>query len=774
MKAMLLFFIFLTFSLVNAVTILSQDFTSTTFPPTGWTVEGPEPTAWVRTGSNIAGGLPGELGLNYSPSAYGTYKFISPAFDTRKVHDMTLSFRHYLDDYDFNTNPYTIGLMVYSGTTGWSNIWSITTSANIPATLINLTIPFSLGLSVDTKIAFFFEGNNFDIDFWVIDDIVLTYTNTLGSGTWTLGNHYPVGDIIVPDGHNFHMFNGTRFYFEAGKALRVYGSLNVDGTEGNEVLFTSISGNRDWLGIKFENISVANDSSIIQYATVEKSTDSGIYVYYAYKIRIEHSIFRENYATNGGGMVISRSNVIVSDCDIYNNESQYYGAGAYFFDCVANLNGCRIYQNYNNYPMTNANAGLALYMCIVSNVKKNIICNNSSPYATSNAVYMKFCDGVFQRNLVANNSARGIYAESSSVEILNCTIANNEHYGLYNINALTVRNTIFNMNGDIGESDIYNQAAANELFISYSCVPYGTLIIFGNGIAPANFTNNQTDHAQFVLPSDWGPTSDALAADWRPYYQSCTIDTGDPSSPPDPDLSRADIGMHYRLLKPLIKQVIDVPSDQGHQIDLTWNSSDVDVSFYPNAFYSVWREGSSRTDNVVFVSDPSQITPGFQTNGREIVWRDGTRTWFYLQQVWAMNFTDYGWTAPTLQDSSSTGNHDVNFMVAYHNNNGIWQSVPLSGYSVDNIPPYAPAGIVIASPAPEQISLTWEEVTEGGWEGNSYEEINAITYKVYASDTPYFEISPATYLLSTTNPNAVLNSQTSDRKFYKIIAVDSE
>jgi hypothetical protein len=99
----------------------------------------------------------------------------------------------------------------------------------------------------------------------------------------------------------------------------------------------------------------------------------------------------------------------------------------------------------------------------------------------------------------------------------------------------------------------------------------GTVNIQGNGIAAANYANNQETHAQFVNPTVWGIAGDPLGADWRPAYNSCAIDNGDPASPLDPDGSRADIGMHYRKLKPLLTKAADVPADQGHQIDLVWH-----------------------------------------------------------------------------------------------------------------------------------------------------------------------------------------------------------
>jgi hypothetical protein len=140
----------------------------------------------------------------------------------------------------------------------------------------------------------------------------------------------------------------------------------------------------------------------------------------------------------------------------------------------------------------------------------------------------------------------------------------------------------------------------------------------------------------------------------------------------------------------------------------------------------------------------------------------------------AMNFTGYGLVVPTIQDSSSTGTHAVELKVAYHNNNGMWLSTAQSGYSVDNIPPDAPGGLILNTVSPSQLNLSWQAVTQGLWEGNSYPEVNQITYKIHAADSPYFIPSPTNLILQTTNPQAILTLPSSDYKFYRIIANDSQ
>ncbi len=79
-----------------AVDLLNETFNTPGSFPAGWTRTGPNTSVWSVVNSANAGGSMGELSMSLTPSAAGNYRFISPAIDTRKVHDMTLSFRHLL------------------------------------------------------------------------------------------------------------------------------------------------------------------------------------------------------------------------------------------------------------------------------------------------------------------------------------------------------------------------------------------------------------------------------------------------------------------------------------------------------------------------------------------------------------------------------------------------------------------------------------------------------------------------------------------------------
>jgi hypothetical protein len=113
-------------------------------------------------------------------------------------------------------------------------------------------------------------------------------------------------------------------------------------------------------------------------------------------------------------------------------------------------------------------------------------------------------------------------------------------------------------------------------------------------------------------------------------------------------------------------------------------------------------------------------------------------------------------------------------MVVYQNLNGFWISGLASGYSVDNIPPAAPALLNLQQTGQNQLHLAWAPVTEGIWEGNSYPEQNRITYKVYAGESPDFPLDAQHFLCSSTSPQLVVNGIMGTRKFFRIIASDSE
>jgi hypothetical protein len=768
MKLAMLFFVVFSCVYLSAATLLNENFTSTPpVVPAGWTFTGPQPTAWSVMASTNAGGTANEVRLNYSPSGYGTYRLISPPIDTHKVHDMTLSFRHYFDHYDPQE---FVSLAVELGhdteSFDWE-LWYAAPTEDIGPTQVSVPVSFDLGMSETTYISFVFRGNNWNINAWYIDDILLTYNNTLGSGTWAAGTYYPVGDLIIPNGHTLTLQPGTILYFGSDKKVSVQGRILANGSAAQPIYFSTVLIRTEWSGIQFDNVNTANDSSLIAHAVIEYSNYSGIYIYNTSKVRVTNSQIRFNTATNGGGVYLQQSNAVIENCNIYDNVSTLSSGGgiaAFYGTPVLRYN-----RIFNNSATGSYGATLYLSNCNVSGIYGNQISGNFMN-ADGYGVRIYQSSGTFSRNLISNNAATGLYIYSGNVTVLNCDIVNNGGNGFYNYaNTAVLKNTILWNNAGYA---IRNYQSWDHINISYCCFNSGSTY----QVITTDITDCLSSDPLFVNPATGTGTGGwNISHDWRLQYNSPCIDAGHPSSPYNPDGSREDIGMYYRQLRPILTKAADVPDDQGHKLDLVWKSSDIDVTFYANAFYSVWRDGTGlRSENLVFVSDPSYLQFGQDVSNVTLAWRDGDRTWYYLEQVHAVMDADYGLFVDTPYDSSSTGTHDSNYLVRYHNSNGIWASAPLSGYSVDNIPPLAPSRLDISRLASGTYNLSWEEVTGGYLDGNFEEEINLITYKVYAGDTCDFIPSPDTYLTSTTDPAAVLTGQTADHKFYKVVASDSE
>ncbi len=769
MKNLLLVFVCLICTFLGAANLVTQYFATSL--PVNWYSD-PATTIWTFSSTNNAGGTAGELRFDYvPPGSSGIKRYVSPAFDTRMVHNMALSFRHMLDDYEVNSNLYTLGAAISSdnGVT-WNNVWTTSTSSDIAATQVTVNpISYSLGRSANTRICFFFSGNTYDLDYWYIDNVELTYTNTLGDGTWTVADYTTVGNVIVPNGYTFQLDGGTILRFAAGCGLDVDGRLLVNGTAINDVMFTSAASTHDWNGIDLIDVSTANDSTVINYAYIRYSNSSGIYVYNTDKVRISNSILynnRETTGAGGGGIYLYDANIVIGNCHFENNFGFLDGVAISSYLSSPVITNNNIYFNSSTNPVSS----LYIYGGSASGVKHNIIADNQ-PLSSGYSVNLNNVSGQFQYNLIANNDCHGLKVQGGTVSFYHCDIVNNQGYGVWINSEIYMYSMIIYGNAS---SEIYNSNTQGDLHIIYSCIQ--GMEIGGMGYFSSYCYQDITVDPLFIAPTtDIGSAGDGLTANWNLMYNSPCIDSGYYTGL-DPDGSNPDMGVYPRHLKPVITMAEDVPGDQGHHLDLRWERSDEDIVYIPNDYYQIWYWDweSLRTD-LVYVNNPSDITPELAAAGRTIAWRDGNRTWCYVNQVPANNFEDYRFIVETIRDSSSTGTHAVEYMVIYDNNNfGAWSSNWVWGYTVDNIPPYAPSRLDISITGTSTINLTWDVVTEGGWEGNSYPETNLITYKIYAGDTCNFVPGPATFLLSTTDPAAVLLNQTADQKFYKITASDSE
>ncbi|MBC8527143.1 MAG: hypothetical protein H8D22_09905, partial [Candidatus Cloacimonetes bacterium] len=152
--------------------------------------------------------------------------------------------------------------------------------------------------------------------------------------------------------------------------------------------------------------------------------------------------------------------------------------------------------------------------------------------------------------------------------------------------------------------------------------------------------------------------------------------------------------------------------------------------------------------------------------------RDDT-IWIHIDYIAAMQWNEYSALSETFVDSTSAGNYMSYFFVSAHTIDPfVYYCSPVdSGYSIDNIPPNPVEEIDIVVNA-SNVEISWTEVTEGTYNGNSYPEINGVWYKVYGSDEPYFECNESTYITTTEDLNYIYSLSGQDRKFFKVIVSD--
>lgn len=187
---------------------------------------------------------------------------------------------------------------------------------------------------------------------------------------------------------------------------------------------------------------------------------------------------------------------------------------------------------------------------------------------------------------------------------------------------------------------------------------------------------------------------------------------------------------------PILRSVTDIGNDQGRQVRLRWRRSKYDAPGQPATItgYAVFREqgpGQARS-----ASTSSRLASDVPV--RNDLRLDG---WDYILTVPAFGDTSYQCVAPTLCDSTVSGGLCLStFMVRATAASPFesYDSAPLSGYSLDNLAPTAPANLRFQSPA----SLAWNETGEPDFD----------FYSVYGSSGPAFDPQAAILIGHTTTP----------------------
>ncbi len=158
---------------------------------------------WQLRNSSNAGGAAPEARFQYNPATEGTQRLISPVVDTSPYSLLSLSFWHSIDDFNGN---YQIRLETSSDAgASWNDLVTFS-SANMPATLEEIILENGDVGSESFRIAWTFEGNTWNINYWYVDEVRLggfeEYSNhALIEGQVTLaGGNGAVEDTMISAG----------------------------------------------------------------------------------------------------------------------------------------------------------------------------------------------------------------------------------------------------------------------------------------------------------------------------------------------------------------------------------------------------------------------------------------------------------------------------------------------------------------------------------------------------------------------------------------------
>ncbi|GEM_PF-5480153 len=220
------------------------------------------------------------------------------------------------------------------------------------------------------------------------------------------------------------------------------------------------------------------------------------------------------------------------------------------------------------------------------------------------------------------------------------------------------------------------------------------------------------------------------------------------------------------IVHPALLSIKDVPNDQGGRVTLTWSASSLDVDVNTLPFYSIWRSLPDGVQPQGTLVSAKEITVNYAGHAYRVETINGvTYAWEWLANQPAHRFSTYSYAAPTMYDSTSSTNGTQYFLVSAQttNSNVFYDSNPDIGYSVDNLAPIPPAGLVAAVQPGPQVKLTWNPPTDP----------DVKSYAIYRSMTNGFTPAPGNNIGTSLSTSFTDASPVSGvPSYYRIIAVD--
>lgn len=238
------------------------------------------------------------------------------------------------------------------------------------------------------------DTDTIDTDYTLFDDTIKIYS-----------------DVVVLENATLSIFQGTVIEFQGHYKLNIRGRLLASGTIEDRIIFTAKDTVAGWHGIRF--LGIDNNSlalSHLQYCTIRHGNATGA--------------APDN---RGGGIFThSSSKLLIENCIIEKNRSEYYGGGiGLFSSSSAIIRNCIIRNNSALYG-----AGMHITLSSHPTIENCLFYENEG----RGALFIEYNANPVLKNLtITNNDYYGIRTSNNAhPELINCIVWNNEDVEISN------------------------------------------------------------------------------------------------------------------------------------------------------------------------------------------------------------------------------------------------------------------------------------------------------------------------------------------------------